>query len=57
MEMINKSKKYHWIVIGGSWLIVQIILVWLFGINDREESLTYISIAKHWAYIRGSGGQ
>jgi hypothetical protein len=51
MEMINISKKHDWILIGGSWLVVQMIIFYFFGINDKEESLRYIAMASDW--VRG----
>src|SRR5271169_1285005 len=44
----GKLKKSDWILIGCSWLLIQIIILKFLGINDREESIKYISLANRW---------
>jgi hypothetical protein len=48
---IGKLKKSDWLLIGCSWLIMQIALVIYLGINSQQESLKYIGLADSW--IRG----
>ncbi len=46
----NKSKlgKSDWILIGCSWLLIQIIIDYFLGINDQEEAVKYIGLADKW---------
>lgn len=43
-----KIKNGDWALIGFSWLLVQIILLKVQGINDLGESKKYILIAEQW---------
>jgi len=45
--IIASFKKSDWILIGMSWLFVQIIFLIVKGINNHEEAGTYISLANH----------
>lgn len=42
----------HWITIAATWLITQVILYMIYGINTREEALTHISFAEN--FMNGS---
>jgi hypothetical protein len=44
----GKLKKTDWILIGCSWLLIQILILKLLGINDQEESTKYILLADRW---------
>jgi len=44
----GKLKKTDWLLIGISWLLVQIILLRIQGINDQGESVKYILLADNW---------
>jgi hypothetical protein len=44
----GRLKKSDWILIGCSWLLIQIIILKFLGIYDREEAVKYISIADRW---------
>jgi len=35
-------------LIGGSWLLMQLVLVFYLGINTQEESIKYIELANRW---------
>ena len=41
-------KKSDWILIGCSWLLVQIMLFVFLGINNQEEAIKYIALANQW---------
>jgi hypothetical protein len=48
----GRLKKSDWILIGCSWLLVQLFILKFHGINDKEESIKYISLADQW--IKGA---
>ncbi len=44
----GRLKKSDWLLIGFSWLLIQIFILKYLGINDQEESIKYISLADQW---------
>src|SRR5579862_3836828 len=44
----GKLSKSDWILIGCSWLLIQIIIYYFLGIKDQEEAVKYISLADNW---------
>jgi hypothetical protein len=44
----GKLTKTDWLLIGISWLLVQITLLKIQGINDQGESIKYIIAADNW---------
>ncbi len=47
-ENAAEIKKSDWLLIGCSWLLVQVIILAWLGINDGEESGKYIKLANKW---------
>ncbi len=47
-ENVAEIKKSDWLLIGCSWLLVQMIILYWLGINDGEESTKYIDLANKW---------
>ena len=49
-----RIKKSDWILIGFSWLSVQIIFLNVMGINNHEEAVKYFSLADNWIHGQGN---
>jgi hypothetical protein len=41
-------RKSDWVLIGISWLLIQILILKFLGINDKEEATKYILLADKW---------
>jgi hypothetical protein len=41
-------KKSDWMLIGCSWLLMQMVILFFAGINNQEEAIKYIRMANHW---------
>lgn len=48
IENSGRLKKGDWLLIGCCWLVVQILLLKILGINDQEEATKYIELANRW---------
>ena len=44
--------RYNWMFIAAAWVATQLILFTIYGINNRQESLTYISYVE--SFFNGS---